>query len=89
MKKSTLKKKRALGIHSDMKNVEFVTDQKGHQKVVLDFEEYLRLKQAAGQKLQNQKKRFDFHSLHGLALKAPLNPNPRFKTEDDLWEGMP
>jgi hypothetical protein len=27
----------------------------------------------------------DFHSLLGIGLKAPLNPNPRFKTEDDLW----
>jgi Arc/MetJ-type ribon-helix-helix transcriptional regulator len=23
--------------------------------------------------------------LLGAALKAPLNPNPRFKSEDDLW----
>jgi len=28
---------------------------------------------------------FDFHSWIGLALKAPLNPKPRFKSEDDLW----
>lgn len=28
---------------------------------------------------------FDFNSLLGIGLKAPLNPNPRFKTEDDLW----
>jgi hypothetical protein len=27
----------------------------------------------------------DFHSLLGIGLKAPLNPNPRFKTEDELW----
>lgn len=27
----------------------------------------------------------DFHSLLGIGLKAPLNPNPRFKTQDDLW----
>ena len=28
---------------------------------------------------------FDFRPWLGLALKAPLNPNPRFKSEDDLW----
>ena len=27
----------------------------------------------------------DFHSLLGIGLKAPLNPNPQFKTEDELW----
>jgi mRNA-degrading endonuclease YafQ of YafQ-DinJ toxin-antitoxin module len=27
----------------------------------------------------------DFHALLGIGLKAPLNPNPRFKTEDELW----
>jgi hypothetical protein len=27
----------------------------------------------------------DFRSLLGIGLKAPLNPNPRFKTEDELW----
>jgi hypothetical protein len=28
---------------------------------------------------------FDFRSWIGLALKAPLNPKPRFRSEDDLW----
>jgi hypothetical protein len=28
---------------------------------------------------------FDFRSWIGLALKAPLNPKPRFKSEDELW----
>ena len=28
---------------------------------------------------------FDFRSWIGLALKAPPNPKPRFKDEDDLW----
>lgn len=68
---------------------EFLIDSHGHQKVLLDFEEYRRLKQAANQALPTQKPKFDFHTLHGLALKAPLNPNPLFETEDDLWKGMP
>lgn len=34
---------------------------------------------------EKAKSEFDFHSLLGIGLKAPLNPNPRFKTEDDLW----
>lgn len=28
---------------------------------------------------------YDFSKWLGAGLKAPLNPNPRFKTEDDLW----
>ncbi len=28
---------------------------------------------------------FDFTSLIGVALKYPQNPNPKFKSEDDLW----
>ncbi len=27
----------------------------------------------------------DFHSWIGLACKAPLNPQPRFRSDDDLW----
>lgn len=27
-----------------------------------------------------------FRDLIGAALKAPLNPKPRFRTDDDLWE---
>lgn len=27
----------------------------------------------------------DFRSLLGLGLKSPLNPKPRFKSEDELW----
>jgi len=29
--------------------------------------------------------RSDFRSWLGLGLKAPLNPKPRFRSEDDLW----
>lgn len=32
-----------------------------------------------------QKKTYDFRSLIGVALGGKENPNPRFKTEDDLW----
>jgi Arc/MetJ-type ribon-helix-helix transcriptional regulator len=31
------------------------------------------------------KKAYDFRSLIGVALGGKENPNPRFKTEDDLW----
>jgi hypothetical protein len=27
----------------------------------------------------------DYRSWLGLGLKAPLNPRPRFRSEDDLW----
>ena len=27
----------------------------------------------------------DYRSWLGLALKAPLNPKPRFRNEDELW----
>ncbi len=32
-----------------------------------------------------RKQKFDFDALMGIALKYPANPNPRFKSEDDLW----
>ena len=28
---------------------------------------------------------YDYRAWLGLALKAPLNPKPRFRGEDDLW----
>lgn len=31
-------------------------------------------------------KGFDIDRVIGMALKEPLNPNPQFKNEDDLWE---
>lgn len=34
---------------------------------------------------QARAKRTDFRSWIGLALGGKPNPNPRFKTEDDLW----
>jgi hypothetical protein len=30
-------------------------------------------------------KETDFRSWLGMGLKAPLNPRPQFRTEDDLW----
>lgn len=30
-------------------------------------------------------KTHDYRSWLGLALKAPLNPKPRFRNEDELW----
>ncbi|MCC6273619.1 MAG: hypothetical protein IT572_09170 [Deltaproteobacteria bacterium] len=38
------------------------------------------------QRLKAQKKKTDFRSWLGMALKTPLNPKPRFKNEDELWE---
>jgi hypothetical protein len=35
---------------------------------------------------ERSRKDFDFRSLIGLALSDNPNPNPRFKSEDDLWE---
>ena len=49
---------------------------------VEDFAYYLLKKRASdGKRL----KEFDFDRLVGMGLQAPLNPNPRFKSEDDLW----
>jgi hypothetical protein len=28
----------------------------------------------------------NFRSLLGIGAKVPLNPNPKFTTEDQLWE---
>ncbi|MCP5463983.1 MAG: hypothetical protein H7A33_03065 [Deltaproteobacteria bacterium] len=63
-----------------------------HKKQIsIAYDEYQRLlhrleKLEQVQKSKNKQTDFDFHTLHGLALKAPKNPNPRFKTEDDLWK---
>lgn len=40
----------------------------------------------ATEKLKAERRETDFSLWLGLALKAPLNPHPRFKTHDDLWE---
>lgn len=37
-------------------------------------------------KTSPEKKAYDWDRLVGIGLKAPLNPNPRFTNEDDLWE---
>ena len=34
---------------------------------------------------QNKKRVNDFSKWIGLGKKAPLNPQPRFTSEDDLW----
>lgn len=44
------------------------------------------LAQTTPQDLREPKEKFDYSHLLGLGLKAPLNPNPRFKNDDDLWE---
>lgn len=48
---------------------------------VADFARFLLEKRT-----KKKPKRFDFHRLSGMAIKAPLNPSPLFKTEDDLYE---
>jgi len=40
----------------------------------------------AVEKTPPEKKAYDWDRLVGIGLKAPLNPNPRFTNEDDLWE---
>jgi len=35
---------------------------------------------------ERSRKNFDFRSWIGLALSDHPNPNPRFKSEDDLWD---
>ena len=32
-----------------------------------------------------KKNKTDFHSWIGAGLKAPTNPNPKFKSNDELW----
>jgi hypothetical protein len=36
--------------------------------------------------LTEAKPRTDFRTWIGLGRRAPLNPNPRFRSDDDLWE---
>lgn len=33
-----------------------------------------------------QNKKFDFSKWQGLATQTPINPNPRFSSDDELWE---
>jgi len=40
----------------------------------------------AVEQLKSKKREVDFSRWLGMGLKAPQNPNPRFKTHDDLWE---
>lgn len=40
----------------------------------------------AAEQLKSEKREVDFSSWLGMGLKAPPNPNPRFKTHDELWE---
>lgn len=40
----------------------------------------------AAEKVNASGKEGEFRNLLGIGLKAPLNPYPRFKTEDELWE---
>lgn len=48
-----------------------------------DFANYLWERRGpASERFQEE----DFDDLLGMALQAPLNPNPRFKSDDDLWE---
>lgn len=38
------------------------------------------------EKVETSTREGEFRNLLGIGLKAPVNPNPRFKTEDELWE---
>jgi hypothetical protein len=38
------------------------------------------------EKVPNRQSSTDFRTLIGLAGGVPENPNPRFKSDDDLWE---
>ncbi len=40
----------------------------------------------AVERLKSQRTDTDFRRWRGLALKAPLNTKPRFKSEDELWD---
>ena len=64
---------------------QIITDSHGHKKVVLDYDVFEYFKSLL-KKAGHVRHTVTFASCVGLALKAPLNPNPRFKTDDDLWE---
>ncbi len=40
----------------------------------------------AAKSARKRKEPFDFEKWRGLALKGPLNPNPKFLSDDDLWK---
>lgn len=37
-------------------------------------------------RLKTEKRKTDFRQWRGMALKAPLNKKPRFKSDDELWD---
>jgi hypothetical protein len=39
----------------------------------------------AAQRESRVRRRAEFASWRGAGLQAPLNPSPRFRSEDDLW----
>ena len=47
------------------------------------------VRQAVFEALERERSRrqpADFSAWLGMATRAPLNPNPRFASDDDLWE---
>ena len=38
-----------------------------------------------GRAVSAEKESFDFASLRGMGNRAPKNPEPRFRCDDDLW----
>jgi len=55
------------------------------QKGITKQSEAIRLAVREAAAKANQGQHSDFRSWLGLGLKAPLNPKPRFRSEDDLW----
>ena len=43
--------------------------------------------QEAADRAERESERYDFRRLVGLAKRSPLNPRPRFRSDDELWEG--
>ncbi len=65
----------AINAHFDGKVIvpDEPVDLPANQRVIIHI-------QAVGERIA------DFRSWLGLGLRAPMNPTPRFKSDDDLWE---
>lgn len=43
--------------------------------------------QEAAEQAERDSEQYDFSRLIGLATRSPVNPRPRFRSDDELWAG--
>lgn len=72
-----------MGMAATKRLEEIIQETPELREEIEDFANFVWARRASNGK---QFKEFDFDRLVGMGLQVPLNPNPQFKSEDDLWE---